>query len=81
MQVYEIGKGKDAMFLHKRLSCIFSRKKVVGKEVLFTEETTTATRSYGCVYLPPDPSVKDITQCENITKVREIGEFIDRCLL
>jgi len=46
----------------------FLRKKVVGKEVLFLEETTMPTRSYGTVYLPPDPSIKDITQCENITK-------------
>jgi len=46
----------------------FLRKKVVGKEVLFIEENSTATRSYGTVYIPPDPSVKDITLCENITK-------------
>lgn len=46
----------------------FLRKKVVGKEVLFVEENVMATRSYGTVYLPPDPSVKDITQCENLSK-------------
>ena len=33
------------------------------------EENSTATRSYGTVYIPPDPSVKDISLCENITKV------------
>merc|ERR1712142_568504 len=46
----------------------FLRKKLVGKEVLFTEENTMPTRTYGNIYLPTDPTVKDINLCENITK-------------
>jgi len=68
----------------------FLRKKVVGKEVLFTEENSTTTRNYGCIYLPPDPSVRDIAQCENITttmisegfvRVRETNRQTDEQLL
>merc|ERR1719419_140692 len=49
----------------------FLRKKIVGKEVLFTEETviSAGTRSYGTVYLPPNSSCEDLSQCENLTKM------------
>lgn len=59
----------------------FVRKRLIGKEVLFTIEykTPAATREYGCVYLPKDPSgetkenITELLVAEGLVELRRSG--------
>ena len=46
----------------------FLRKKLAGKEVLFVEETIIGGRSYGNVYVPPEPKTEDVSLCDDVRK-------------
>ncbi|KAL4717621.1 hypothetical protein ACJJTC_000770 [Scirpophaga incertulas] len=60
----------------------FLRKKLVGKEVIFTAEKppNSATREYGCIWAGKDPAKdENMTECllaEGLVKVRDGGRNI-----
>lgn len=60
----------------------FLRKKLVGKEVIFTAEKppNSATREYGCVWAGKDPTkdenMTEALLAEGLVKVREGGRNI-----